>query len=110
VAIDNGQKPERAAVEQRIRHEVHRPAVVHGGDLWPIGTIAPGPFALRRFYPDRQAFFAIQPVSAFVVQAIALAQQQDVETPIAVAHPAGRQILQPNAQLGLRITARLVAL
>ncbi|OJU15266.1 MAG: hypothetical protein BGN84_08665 [Afipia sp. 62-7] len=56
--------------------------MVNAGDLRPSGPIAPRPFALRRFCPDRQAFFAIQPIDAFVVQAIALAQQQDVETPI----------------------------
>lgn len=67
VAIDNGQKPERAAVEQRIRHEVLRPALVHAGDLWPTGAIAPGPLALRCFRPDGEPFFAIQPVGSLVV-------------------------------------------
>ena len=71
-----------------------------------VFSASPPPWAARA---DRQSFFAVKSVHAFVVQAPALPLQQDVEPPVAIAYPRLGQLLQSHPQRQLRIAARLVS-
>jgi len=110
MAIDDRQDPERTSVEDAIRHKVHGPDLVWTADRGPPVSVAPGPFALGQLGPNRQPFVPVDPVGALVVHLPALPSQQEVQPPVAIAHPCSSELLQPHAQSDLRIGALAVAL
>jgi hypothetical protein len=110
MAIDDRQDPERTSVEQAVGHEVHRPDLVCTADRGPPLSVAPGPFALGQLGPDRQSLVPVDPASALVIHLPALPAQQDVQPPVAIAHPCGSELLQPHAQSNLRVGALPVTL
>ena len=73
---------ERLVIKELVRHEVHGPDVVHHARLRscrPVAARAPPPGAA---HADRQPFFAVEPVDAFVVHRPPFPPEQDMELAI----------------------------
>lgn len=66
--------------------------------------------ATRRLGSHLQSFLDIQSVNQLVVDLPAFPLQQDVQTAIAVPHPAGSQVAKTNAEFGPLVAAALVAM
>jgi hypothetical protein len=73
--IEQRQRAQAPAVEQRVRHEVHRPDLVRHRRLDAFDAVRRADVAVRAFDPQIQAFLAIQPPHALVVHDEALPTQ-----------------------------------
>jgi hypothetical protein len=67
VDIHHGQDPDRAAIEQLVRHEAHCPDLVRRCCPRAPLPVAPGPPALGQLGPDRQPFLGVEGVGSFIV-------------------------------------------
>ena len=106
--VDDGQHADLPAVEQLIRQEIHRPAVVGSrGDDTILATLRRH-LSLRRFPAQLQALLAIQTARALVVDRPTLAPQQDVDASIAVSDTGFRQLADTLAEARLLGTAVLI--
>ncbi len=89
-------------------HEVHRPGLVR---LCGCAAILPqlrlDP-PLRRLAAQLQPQLLVDPAGLLVIDAPALAAQQNVNAPVAVAHPRLADFPDPHLEAGLLRAARLV--
>ena len=95
--IDYRQDPEAPPVGQAVGQEIEAPPLmrrVAGGGSTRGRTDA----LLAPLSPGSQPFLAIEPVDPLVVDPPAFPPQQDVQPPVAVAHPRRRQVAQPQPQ------------
>lgn len=109
-AVHDGQDPERALVEEAVGHEVRSPDFVRAAGLRTARAISAGAPPPGRPRTDRQAFLALKPIRAFLIDLPTFAAKQHVQPPVAVANPRLGQLLEPLAQRRLWIAARPVAM
>jgi Recombinase zinc beta ribbon domain len=80
--IDDGQDPKRAAISQRIVHEVHGPALRGAGPARRRPAVQSHVLTAKHAHADLQAFEPIQPTHPLMIHVPAFPPEQDPEAPI----------------------------
>lgn len=107
--IDDRQGPQPAAVEQRVGDEVHRPAFVRLERSRLTLTVCRADVPARSLEPQAQPLVPVETVDPLVIHPPTLPAQQDVDSEVAVAHPALGQITDAHPQRCLIGLGRAVA-
>lgn len=93
--IYDRQGTEASTVEEGIRNEVHRPAVVGSSDVRPSDAVARHAFSLGTLSSKVEPSQTVDAVHTLEVDVPALALQQDVDPPVAVTNPHSGDLLDP---------------
>src|SRR5690606_8598877 len=96
--VHDRQAPESTAVEERIGHEVHAPALVGSGQHGPLHAMSCRLAPARPLAPKVEPGLAIQSVHALVVVRPAFSTQQHEDPPEAVTDTGGGDLFDPPKQ------------
>jgi hypothetical protein len=84
--VDNGQAAKTTALEERVGHEVHAPALIWRGQFGSLQSIGGCLATAWTLGAKIQAGQDMQPMYALVIHLPALAAQEDVNSTCAAAH------------------------
>ena len=95
VRVDNGQDAQLFAQGELVVDKAHRPDIVGSDGLLAVLTQLGFHTPLRVLVPQLQAQLIVNPARLLHVDDPALASQQDVNTPITIAHTRLCNLLDP---------------
>lgn len=96
--IDRGEDPKPATVEQRVAHEVHRPALIRPRALRNFLTMNRRPGTLRALAPEIQPSRLENPVHPLVIHVPAFTAKQRMHALVSVPDAALGDLLDPHLQ------------
>lgn len=99
--IHDRQRPEAAADEQGIGHEVHAPALVRRRQHHALKPMRRGLAPARALAPQVEPCLPVQAVDALVVDLPALPPKQHVDPPETVTHARGGNFFHAPEQRGI---------
>lgn len=106
--IDHRQHPDLAPGGQLVMNEIHRPDVIGMGRLRPVGSQLRLDPTLGNLVAELQVHLLVKATDLLRVDGPAVTLDQDMHTPIAVAHPCLADVFDLQLQFGLLAAPGLV--